>query len=294
MISAALVKELRERTGAGMMDCKRALEQCEGDMDKAISFLREKGLATAAKKAGRVANQGIVFGKIEGSRGALVELNCETDFVAKNDEFLNFGNDLVNITLKDGHSQVEQLLAAAYEGQSVQDALTNKIATIGENMAVRRIAYFDVGSTGILDLYIHGGGRIAVLVHMETGDSSAVSRPELKELAHDLALQAVAAKARFISSSDVDAATIENEKQIFKAQAINEGKAENIAERMVEGRLRKYFEEVCLLNQLFIKDTSLTVAALIEKLGKEAGIKLSVTRFARFEIGESVEENEEE
>ena len=293
MISAALVKELRERTGAGMMDCKRALEQSEGDMDKAIEFLREKGLATAAKKAGRVAKQGIIFGKLVGNKGALVELNCETDFVAKNESFQSLGNALVELVLSNGLTQVEALLQMPHEGHTVTDALTNLIATIGENMAIRRIAYFDAPENSMLDLYIHGGGRIAVITQLEIGDSAATQKSELRELVHDLSLQIVAAKSQFVSQSDIDPETIEKEKQIYKVQAMNEGKPENIAEKMVEGRLRKFFEEVVLLNQLYIKDTDITVQKLIDKLAKECATSIKVVRFVRFEIGEGVTESEE-
>ncbi|MCL2548897.1 MAG: translation elongation factor Ts [Symbiobacteriaceae bacterium] len=293
MVTVESVKELRERTGSGMMDCKRALEQCDGDMEKAIELLREKGLATAAKKAGRAAKQGIVFGSIEGTKGALVELNCETDFVAKNEGFQKLGNDLVALVLKECCPNVETLLQLPYEGYTVEAALTNLIATIGENMAIRRLAYFAAEPNELLDLYIHGGGRIAVMVRLELGDAAATANPELKVLAHDLSLQIVAAKAQFIAQDDIDAETIEKERQIYKVQAMNEGKPENIAEKMVEGRLRKFFEEVVLLNQFFIKDTDITVLKLIEKLAKEHQTTLKVKQFVRFEIGESVPDAEE-
>ncbi|MCL2497043.1 MAG: translation elongation factor Ts [Symbiobacteriaceae bacterium] len=294
MIPAATVKELRERTGAGMMDCKRALEQCDGDMEKAIEFLREKGLATAAKKAGRVAKQGIIFGKRSGNQGLLLELNCETDFVAKNEEFQKLGNDLAELALVHKLNQVEPLLQLPFEGVTVQAALTNRIATLGENMAIRRVAYFDAATNGLLDLYLHGGGRIAVMVLLEVSDPGAVVKEELNELVHDLALQIVASKAQYIASDDIPEDIIEKEKQIYKAQAINEGRPENIAVRIVEGRLRKFFEEVCLLNQEFIKEGDLSVGALMAKLEKATGVSLKVGQFVRFEIGEGIADSESE
>jgi len=291
MISAATVKELRERTGAGMMDCKRALEGCGGDMDKAIEFLREKGLATAAKKAGRVAKQGLVFGKQADQRAAMVELNCETDFVAKNEEFQRLGSALADLALAQGIDQVEQLLALPYEGSNVQAALTDRIATLGENMGIRRLAFYETAS-GLLDLYLHGGGRIAVLVQLELGEAAAAAKPELQELAHDLALQIVAAKAQYIAQSDVPAEVVAAEQQIYHAQAVNEGRPENVIPRMVEGRLRKFYEENCLLEQFYVKDTDIKVGALIERLAKQTGTSITVSRFARFEVGEGASAEE--
>jgi elongation factor Ts len=286
MISAGLVKELRDRTGAGMMDCKRALEQTEGDMEKAIEFLREKGLAQAAKKAGREANQGLVFGKVEGSRGVILELNCETDFVAKNEEFQKLGYDMVSIALEQNVKSAESLLLLPYEAATLQDALTQKIATIGENMALSRLEAFDTQGSGILDLYIHGGGRIAVIVQLSIADATKLDSPELKELAHDLALQIVAAKAQYISRDDIDAEAIEKEKAIYRAQALNEGRPEHIIDRMVDGRVRKFFEEVCLLEQAYIKDTNINVKTLVANLAKQCATEITVQRFVRFEIGE--------
>ena len=286
MISAATVKELRERTGVGMMDCKRALEQCEGDMEKAIEFLREKGLATAAKKAGRVAKQGIVFGKTDGRRGALVELNCETDFVAKNEGFQDLGNALVEAVFTSGNNDVTQLLETPYQGSTMQAALTNLIATIGENMAIRRAAFFDAGDNGMLDLYIHGGGRIAAMVNMSVANGNPSE--DIQPTAHDISLQIVAAKPVYVASEDIPADVLEAEKQIFHSQAINEGKPENIVPRLVEGRVRKLFEEQCLLDQFFIKDTDISVRTYLQNMGKQLDRELSIVNFVRFEIGETL------
>ncbi|MGE5654457.1 MAG: translation elongation factor Ts [Bacillota bacterium] len=292
MISAAVVKELRERTGAGMMDCKRALEQTNGDMDKAIELLREKGLAAAAKKAGRAANQGAVYGYItsNGQVGSLIEVNCETDFVAKNDDFQAMVHDLGQQVAEGGASSVEELLAQPMKGQSVtvQDALTNKIATLGENMGIRRLARYEAGTNGLLDVYIHLGGRIGVLMHLAADKPEVLTTDAVKSLAHDLCLQVVASKPQHVSRNDVAAEIVAKEKEIYKVQAMNEGKPEHIAEKMVSGRLEKFFQEICLMEQLFIRDTDITVTKLLANVGKEVGANLTVKEFARFELGEGI------
>lgn len=294
MITAATVKELRERTSAGMMDCKRALEACSGDMEKAIEYLREKGLAAAAKKSGRVAKQGLILGKVEGKKASLIEVNCETDFVAKNDDFQKWVGELASLIIDKQLTQVEDLLAQPYAQGTVQSELTNKIATIGENMGIRRLAYYDVEPTSILDLYIHGGGKIGVLIELSLSDAQYANHEKVKELIHDLALQIAASRAQFIDSHEVSAELIAKEREIYLAQAINEGKPANIAERMVEGRIRKFFEEICLLNQAFVKDADLTIAKLLAKVAKEVGCDISVKSFTRFEIGEGFEASESE
>jgi len=294
MISAATVKELRERTSAGMMDCKRALEACEGDMEKAIEYLREKGLAAAAKKAGRVAKQGLIVGKVEGKQASLIEVNCETDFVAKNDDFQIWVNELALLIIEKQITQVEDLLVQPHAQGTVQSELTNKIATIGENMGIRRLAYYSVEPNSLVDLYIHGGGKIGVLIELSLSDAKCINHDQVKELIHDLALQIAASRALFITSEEVSADLIAKEREIYLAQAINEGKPANIAERMVEGRIRKFFEEICLLNQAFVKDSDLTIAKLLTKVGKEVGCNISVKSFTRFEIGEGFKATEGE
>ena len=294
MISAATVKELRERTSAGMMDCKRALEACDGDMEKAIEYLREKGLAAAAKKAGRVAKQGLIVGKVVGKKASLLEVNCETDFVAKNDDFQAWVNELATMIIDHQLTQVDQLLAQSYGEGTVQSALTNKIATIGENMGIRRFAFYDVAPNSILDLYIHGAGKIGVLIELSLTDTQFAQHEAVKELIHDLALQIAAGRAQYIVSDEVPAEVIAKEREIYLAQAMNEGKPANIAERMVEGRIRNFYEEICLLHQLFVKDTDLTIAKLLAKVGKEVGCGISVKTFTRFEIGEGFEATEGE
>lgn len=293
MITAEMVKELRERTGAGMMDCKRALTESNGDMGKAIEILREKGLAAAAKKAGRIASEGLVETYIseDGNLGAIVEINCETDFVAKNEDFLAFVKNAAKQAAHSNAKDVESLLNEKYiagEG-TVKDVLTGLVAKIGENMNFRRFRRFVKENNGILKDYIHGGGRIGVLVQLECEKEAG-----LDELAKDIAMQIAAANPLYIARDQVTADVIEKEKEIYKAQAMNEGKPEAIAEKMVQGRLQKYFKEVCLLEQLWIRDADYTIQKLLDEKSKSVGAKISVVKFARFEKGEGIEKKTED
>ena len=280
MITAELVKELREKTGAGMMDCKKVLTETDGDMEKAAELLRERGIAKAAKKSGRVAAEGIVCSYVSSDKkiGAIVEVNAETDFVAKNEEFKAFVNDVAEIITNTNPADVQALLGTAYKGigKTVQEVLTDKIATIGENMTIRRFARFE--SEGLVESYIHGDGKIAVLVDFKKGDST---------LAKDVCMQIAAARPEYIKREDVPAEAVNKEMEILKAQAMNEGKPAEIAEKMVQGRIGKFYGEVCLLEQEFVKDSSVKVGALIESKGAE------MARFARFEKGEGIEKAEE-
>lgn len=294
MITAAAVKELRDRTGAGMMDCKRALQEVQGDLDKAIALLREKGLAAAAKRAGRAANQGLIMGQVKGSEASLIEVNCETDFVAKNEDFQEWVQQLADTVLENKFTSVEQLLEHKIDGLTVQEELTNQIATIGENMGIRRVAYYQPAENTLMDLYIHGGGRIGVLVALKFANEEAIKSELAEELAHDLALQIAASRPLYIDSEEVPADIVEKEKEIYLAQAINEGKPENIAQRMVEGRIRKYFEEICLVEQVFVKDTGISVGQLLKNVAKELNTEIAVKSFTRFEIGEGFEAEESE
>ena len=266
MVTAALVKELREKTGAGMMDCKRVLTETDGDLEKASELLRERGIAKAAKKSGRVAAEGIV------------EVNSETDFVAKNEEFKTFVMDVAKQVVKNNPATVEDLLAEpsiSVKGKTVNEVLIDKIATIGENMTVRRFARFET-TDGLIEKYIHGDGKIAVLVNMKNGN---------KELAKDICMQIAAAKPEFVNREQVPAERLEKEKEILKAQTMNEGKPEAIAEKIVMGRINKFYEEICLVDQEFVKDSSMKVAQVL----KDA----TVVEFARFEKGEGIEKKEE-
>ena len=280
MITASLVKELREKTGAGMMDCKKVLTETDGDLEKAAELLRERGIAKAAKKSGRVAAEGIVEAYIseDGKIGAAVEVNSETDFVAKNEEFKSFVADIAEIVVTANPADVAALLETEYKGtgKKVQEVLTDKIATIGENMTIRRFARFE--SEGLVESYIHGDGKIAVLVDFKKGDSI---------LAKDICMQIAAARPEYLKRDEVPQAAVDKEMEILKAQAMNEGKPAEIAEKMVQGRIGKFYSEVCLLDQEFVKDSSVKVGALIESKGAE------MVRFARFEKGEGIEKAEE-
>ena len=276
MVTAALVKELRERTGAGMMDCKKVLTETDGDLEKASELLRERGIAKAAKKSGRVAAEGMVEAYIseDGKVGAIVEVNSETDFVAKNQEFRTFVMDIAKQVVKNNPKTVEDLLqepAIFEEGKTVNESLIGKIATIGENISIRRFARFET-TDGLIEKYIHGDGKIAVLVNMTSGN---------KELAKDVCMQIAAARPEFVSREQVPAERLEKEKEILKAQTMNEGKPEAIAEKIVMGRINKFYEEICLVDQEFVKDPSQKVSNIL----KDA----KVVEFARFETGEGIE-----
>ncbi len=281
MITAEQVKTLREKTGAGMMDCKKVLTETNGDMDKAIELLRERGIAKAAKKSDRVAAEGLVCDYVSEDRkiGALVEVNAETDFVGKNEEFRNFVADVAKQIVEKNPKDLEELLnqeSIAVAGKTVSEVLTDKIATIGENMNIRRFVRFE--TEGLVESYIHGDGKIGVLVDMAKGE---------KELARDLCMQIAAAKPEYLKESDVPAEVVEKEMEILKAQAMNEGKPAEIAEKMVKGRIGKFYGEICLLDQDFVKDPDTKVGKLVESKGAE------VKRFARFEKGEGIEKKEE-
>ena len=291
MITAQAVKELRERTGAGMMDCKKALTETNGDMEKAVEVLREKGLAAAAKKAGRVAAEGIVktFISEDMKKGAMVEVNCETDFVADNAEFIEFAGKVAEMAANNDVSTVEELVALKYnDDKTVQEVLTELIAKIGEYMTVRRFEKVAV-ENGVVQSYIHGGGRIGVLVQLACDSNSS----ELTQVAKDVCMQIAAANPLFLSENEVDSKALETEKEIYRAQALNEGKPEKIVEKMVEGRIKKYYKEVCLLNQPWVKDADKSISKYLEEKSKEVGSPITVQKYFRFERGEGIEKKEE-
>ena len=282
MVTAALVKELREKTGAGMMDCKKVLTETNGDLEKAAELLREKGITKAAKKSGRVAAEGMVEAYISEDEkvGAIVEVNSETDFVAKNEEFRTFVMDVAKQIVKNNPESVEALLAEPAmfeEGKTVNEALIGKIATIGENISIRRFARFET-TDGLIEKYIHGDGKIGVLVEMKNADET---------LAKDICMQIAAAKPEFLNREDVPAERLEREMEILKVQAMNEGKPEAIAEKMVQGRVNKFYGEICLVDQEFVKNPDLKVSELLKQHGAE------VVKFARLERGEGIEKKEE-
>lgn len=276
-ITTALIKELRERTQAGMMDCKKALMETEGDIEKAIDWLREKGIAKAAKKSGRIAAEGLVFGGERKNKGVIIEFNSETDFVAKNDDFKKFGELLVNVSLDNNISTVEELKAFEVDGKTVEILLTELIAKIGENMNIRRMALIE--SEGIVTTYIHLGGKIGVIVELSGEDTE-----ENKAKGHDVALQAAAMDPRFTFKSEVTPEILEHEKEIQRTILLEEGKNPELVEKILLGKMNKFYEENCLENQKFVKDDKIT----IEKLLSPA----KLVSFVRFKVGEGIEKEE--
>ncbi len=281
MVTASLVKDLREKTGAGMMDCKKVLTETDGDMEKAIELLRERGIAKAAKKSGRVAAEGLVEAYIseDGKIGAVVEVNSETDFVGKNEEFKTFVMNIAKQIVEKNPADVEALLAQEsmeVAGKTVQEVLVDKIATIGENMNIRRFARFE--TDGLVEKYIHGDGKIAVLVNMKKGNS---------DVAKDICMQIAAARPEYVKKEEVPEERVNKEMEILKAQTMNEGKPEAIAEKIVQGRIGKFYEEICLVDQAFVKDPNKKVNQLLSETDSE------VVAFARFEKGEGIEKKEE-
>ena len=295
-ITAAMVKELREMTGAGMMDCKKALTKTEGDMDAAVEFLRENGLAKAAKKAGRIAAEGLVAVALsdDAKEAAIVEVNSETDFVAKNDTFKAYVAEVADQALTTAAADIEGFLAEdskAEAGKTVKEALDGKIAVIGENLNIRRFAKVSAAD-GFVASYIHAGGKIGVLVEVATD----VVNDEIKEMAKNVAMQVAAISPKYTSRDEVSKDYIEHETEILKVQAMNENpdKPENIIEKMIVGRLNKELKEVCLLDQAYVQDSDLTVAKYVEKVAKENNANVSIKRFVRFETGEGLEKKNED
>jgi len=289
-ITAALVKELREKTGAGMMDCKKALTETDGALDDAVDWLRKQGLAAAAKKAGRVASEGLIAVAASGSEGAVVEINAETDFVAREDRFQGFCEQVARIALAQ-KGDLEGILAADYPGagHSVADELTQLIATIGENMGIRRAAYLSVGN-GVVASYVHsalkpGLGKIGVLVALESDADSGT----LETLGRQLAMHVAAARPEWTSIDHVSAESLDRERKVLSEQAAASGKPPEIVEKMVEGRLRKYYEDVVLSEQTFVIDNETKVSKVIDNAAKEAGKPIKLAGFVRFELGEGID-----
>ena len=295
-VTAAMVKELRERTNAGMMDCKKALVSNDGDMDKAIDWLREKGLAQAAKKASRIAAEGVVAQYITpcGCTGVIVEVNCETDFVAKTDNFVGFANNVAKHIAMADPKDVDELMNQKFvddESKTISDLVSEATVAIGEKISVRRFARYQ--TEGVVSTYIHMGGKVGVLVEVSC-DEAAKDNDAVKEFAHDLALQIAAAKPEAVRREEVDASKLEKEKEIQRAKAIESGKPEKIVDRIVEGQIEKYYKEVCLIDQQFVKDGDKTIKGLMGEVAKAAGTKLDIVRFARFERGEGIEKRQDD
>ena len=293
-VTASMVKELREMTGAGMMDCKKALNETNGNMDEAIEYLRKNGQAKAEKKAGRIAAEGIVMAEVKDDKAAaIVEVNSETDFVAKNADFQAYVKAVVNQALTTKAANMDEFMAEAWNedaAKTVKDVLTEKIAVIGENLNIRR--FEKVETEGCVVSYIHGGGRIGVLVEADTD----VVNDEIKACLKNVAMQVAAMSPKYVSRDEVDQDFLEHEKEILLAQAKKENpnKPDNIIEKMIIGRLNKEMKEICLLDQVYVQDSDLTVAKYVEKVAKENGANMTVKRFVRFETGEGLEKKNED
>ena len=277
-IKAADVMKLRKATNAGMMDCKHALQEAEGDFDKAVDIIRKKGLVVASKRADREAKEGCVLAKTDGKNAVMVSLNCETDFVGTNEDFRNLAASIADQILAVNPADVEALLDSEIDGKKVRDLVTEAVAKIGENISVRRFVRYE-SAEGKVYSYIHGGGKIGVLVEMIGADD---------ELGKDIAMQVAAANPSYLDRTQVSQAEIDHEKEVLAVEARNEGKPEKIIEKMVIGRINKYYKEVCLVDQEFIKDGDLTISKLLKS--KNA----SVVRFARYQLGEGIEKKQDD
>ncbi len=291
-VTAALIKELRELTGAGMSDCKNALTETDGNMEKAIEFLREKGLAAAAKKAGRIATEGLCAVKESNGSCALVEVNSETDFVAKNQEFITYVDDVLEQVINTNNTEVEAFLTEKWNKDNaitVADALSQKIALIGENLTIRRFAKLDKAADTNFVSYIHGGGKVAVVVELTSTSMS----PALEECGKNVCMQIAAMSPQFVNSDEIPAEFVEKETEILRQLVLNEGKKPEMVDKIVAGKLDKQLKGFCLLNQEYVKGDKETVADYLANVSKELGFTVDVKRFVRFETGEGLEKKEE-
>lgn len=285
-ITASMVADLRAKTGAGMMDCKKALAETDGNMEQAIDLLRTKGLAAAAKKAGRVAAEGLVAVAGQGSCCAVVEVNSETDFVAKNEAFQAFVNGVAQVVLERAPADLAALQSLPFPatGRTVGEEQTHQVATIGENINVRRFARLDLAA-GAVASYVHGAGKIGVLVALACDQGGE----NVAGLARQLAMHVAAASPQYLQRNEVPADVLEREKEIYRIKARESGKPENIIEKIIEGQVNKFFGEICLLEQAYVIDPDQKVAKVVEALGKELGTKVELTGFVRFQLGEGIE-----
>ena len=288
-ISASLVKELRDKTNAGMMECKNALKETEGDVDAAIKFLRERGAIKAAKKADREAKEGIVSANIdaESKSGVLVEVNCETDFVAKNDNFKAFVSELTDAVAGSDASDVESANSISKDEGSLDDFVKAKVIELGENLQFRRMVRYDVEGSGVVASYIHLGGKVGVLLEVNCGKAESASNDSFRELVKDLTLHIAASSPAGIGRDEISSDLVEVEKDLFRKQMEDSGKPPEIMEKIIEGKLGKFYSTVCLLEQGFIKDPDQTISDLLAVKGKDLDDELTVRRFARFGVGES-------
>ena len=289
-----MVKELREATGAGMMDAKNALTEAQGNTEEATKILRKKGLAAAGKKAGRVTAEGVVQAHVSGNTGVLVEVNCETDFVGRNENFRNFATEVAKVIVQSKATLVEQLLSEKWPGknETVQQRVAEMIATIKENITIRRFVRYEAPANASLGTYIHGGGKIGVMVELLA--QSGAKSSKLEDVARDIAMHVAAAEPRFLSRTDVTPKDLDTEREIARDAAAKSGKPENIVEKMVSGKMDKFYGEACLLEQPYIRDDKSTVTQYLDKQGKESGCKYAVTRFTRYKLGEGIEKKNDD
>jgi elongation factor Ts len=289
-----MIKELREQTGAGFGDVKSALTEAEGNMEQAVVILRKKGLAAAGKKAGRVTAEGTIAAHVTQTSGVLVEVNCETDFVGRNENFRNFAQQVAEAIAQSRSMSVDEFLAEKWPGgdEPVSQKVAEQIAAIKENISVRRFARYDAPSNATIGTYIHGGGKIGVMVEVvaASGDKNAT----LDEVAKDIAMHIAAAEPRFLRREDVTEKDLDTEREIARDAAIKSGKPENIVEKMVSGKMDKFYGEACLLEQAYIRDDKATVTQYLQHRGKEAGCQYTVTRFTRYKLGEGIEKRSED
>jgi len=294
-ISALKIKELRERTGAGMLDCRNALMETQGDMEAAIAYLREKGIAKAAKKAGRIASEGAVFIHLDGDRsGLMLELNCETDFVAKNEEFQTLSRTLLDYFVRHAAEEGRVVdMQDRYYDKDVEVMVTNAIAKIGENIRPRRFIRFVAKEDSFIHSYLHMGGRIGVLMEVK-GPREILGKPEIREMADDLAMHIAAMNPVCVSRKDFPSSLIESERAIYRAQVLEMGKPAEMAEKIVEGKLQKFIKENTLLDQMFVKNQDLAVSAHVTAVARTVGGTVEIARFARFELGEGIEKEKKD
>jgi len=290
-ITASMVAELRGKTGAGMMDCKKALTETDGNLDDAVDFLRKKGLSAAAKKSSRIAAEGSITAGGSDSVGVIVEVNAETDFVAKNAEFCGFAAGVAQVVTEANPADMDALQQAAFPetGRTVAEELTHQIATIGENINIRRFARHSV-ENGVVESYVHGGGKIGVVVELST----AKPCEEVSTVARQIAMHVAAAAPQYLCRDEVPAEVVDKEKDIMRTKAIESGKPENIVDKIIVGQINKYFGEICLIEQAFVIDPDLKINKVLEKLGKEIGAEVTLTGYSRYMLGEGIEKREDD
>jgi elongation factor Ts len=293
-ITPAAIKQLREQTGAGFADVKAALTEANGEMEQAVVILRKKGLAAAGKKAGRVTAEGTIQAYVSGNAGVLVEVNCETDFVGRNENFRKFADDVARAIAASDAKTIEEFLAGTWPGTSdpVSQKVAEQIAAIKENISIRRFAKYEVPGSGKIGTYIHGGGKIGVMVELVA--TSGCNCTNQEEVARDVAMHIAAAEPRFLRREDVTEKDLDTEREIARDQAAKSGKPENIVEKMVTGKMEKFYGEACLLEQPYIRDDKATVAEYVKRRGKETGCEYEITRFTRYKLGEGIEKRSED